>query len=90
MAFGVIEILAIIGFIVGIIVAARKKKVEVMDLLVTWGIFAIFTPAWMVITDLFGITDLYVFGNIVDPLVTYFGLGAAILFIIKYLGKIFK
>ena len=89
MAFGVVEILGIIGFIVGIIIAARIKKLDVMELLTGWGIFVLFTPAWMVITELFGITDLVVF-TYIDPLVRFFGLGIAIWVLIKKFIGLFQ
>lgn len=89
MAFGVVEVLAIIGFIIGIIVAVRLKKVDVMELLTGWGIFVLFTPAWMVITELFGITSMAIF-TYVDPLVKYFGLGIAIWVLIKKFIGLFQ
>ena len=89
MAFGVVEILGIIGFIVGLIVAIRLKKVDVMELLTGWGIFVLFTPAWMVITELLGITDLVVF-TYIDPLVKFFGLGIAIWVLIKKFIGLFQ
>ena len=91
MVFGVIEVLGIIGFIIGLIVAVRHKKVDMMELLTGWGIFILFTPAWMVITNLIGvqaITDLCT--NYINPLVVCFGLGIALWVLIKKTIDLFQ
>ena len=91
MAFGVMEILGIIGFIVGIIIAVRMKKLDVMALLTGWGIFVLFTPAWMVITDLIEVAAITnICSTYIDPIVTFFGLGIAIWVLIKTVLGMFK
>ncbi len=89
MAFGVLEILGIIGFIVGLIVAIRLKKVDVMELLTGWGIFVLFGPAVGVITDLFGVSANVIIAYIV-ALVSFFGLGIAIWVLIKKFMGLFQ
>ena len=89
MAFGVLEILGIIGFIVGLIVAIRLKKVDIMELLTGWGIFVLFGPALGVITDLFDVTGNAVVTYIV-ALISFFGLGIAIWVLIKKFMGLFQ
>ncbi|MCK4588915.1 MAG: hypothetical protein KAT77_00605 [Nanoarchaeota archaeon] len=89
MAFGVMEILGIIGLIIGIIVAVRLKKLDVMELLTGWGIFVLFGPAVGVITDLFAISGIVVISYIV-ALVSFFGLGVAIWVLIKKFMGLFQ
>ena len=89
MAFGVMEILGIIGLIVGIIVAVRLKKLDVMELLTGWGIFVLFGPAVGVITDLFGVSGNVIIAYIV-ALISFFGLGIAIWVLIKKFMDLFQ
>ena len=86
------SILALVGFVIGLIVAiAKLKKVDVMTLLTGWGIFVLFAPAWMVITDLIGVTAITdICTNYINPLVSAFGLGIALWVLIKMVIGMFK
>ncbi|MFC1800989.1 hypothetical protein ACFLZB_00805 [Nanoarchaeota archaeon] len=92
MAWEAMAILGTVGLVIGFIVATRLKKYDLLDLLVGAGVFYLFTPAWMTITDIFGVevTEAFVFTSVIDPLVRYFGLGIVIALLLKKVLGYFK
>src|SRR3989344_8581087 len=79
MAVGLMEVLAIIGLVVGIFVAARTKKISDMSFFAALGLWWTFGPALEVVTDILSLSSFEVFGWLA-ALVSAFGLGAAVIY----------
>ena len=84
---GVVEILGIIGLIIGIIVASRTKKPGVSSLLISLGLYFSFGPALFVITEVLTISNIAIFGWI-NTLVVNFALGALITYVFRMLSEL--
>ena len=87
MAFDANTILAVIGAVVGIVVATRTKKPGVAALLVGLGIWWTFAPVLNLVTGLLNISALEIWAWL-TALVSFFGLGAAFWFVVRMLNEL--